>query len=147
MIHADIDTMVVKGEFSEEDKIRAYNFIKNIYAELFPDGNYGFYHVRMFTLCSVLSHSYIKLGKTEETIACLEEASKHAVKYDTRKSKNYTAFMFNLCYDNVESSGKDYTANESSRMLSMLKKEPFKVIRDNARIKDLISELEKYAKY
>jgi hypothetical protein len=101
----------------------------------------------MFTLCSVLSHSYIKLGKTEETIACLEEASKHAIKYDTRKSKNYTAFMFNLCYDNVESSGKDYTANESSRMLSMLKKDIFKEIRNDNRIKALISELEKYAEF
>ena len=50
MIHADVDTMVGKGDFPEEDKIKAYTFVKKIYADLFPDGNYGFYHVRMFTM-------------------------------------------------------------------------------------------------
>ncbi|MBQ9745878.1 MAG: helix-turn-helix transcriptional regulator [Clostridia bacterium] len=147
MIHADIDTMVGKGDFSEEDKIKSYTFVKNIYAELFSDGNYGFYHVRMFTLNSMLAHSYMKINKAKETIACLEEASKHAIKYDTRTSKNYSSFIVNLCYDSVESSGKDYTANESARMLSMLNKELFKSVRDNDRIKSLISELEKHAEF
>lgn len=147
MIHADIDTMVGKGDFSEENKIKAYTFIKNIYAELFVDENYGFYHVRMFTMNAMLAHSYINLGKTEESITCLKEAAKHAIRYDTRTSKMYTSFLVNLCYDNAESSGKDYPSNESARMLSMLKKDIFKEIRNDNRIKALISELEKYAEF
>ena len=59
----------------------------------------------------------------------------------------YTAFAVNRINDDVKSTSKNAPTNCSADMINILNNKRYASIRDDARIKALISELEKHAKF
>ncbi len=147
MLWNSIQRMLQKIDFSYEEKIKAYSIAKKIFEAIYDDGNFGFFHERLYIINVKMAWSYFNMNMQNEAITCLEEAAYHAIKYDTRQSGMYTAFAVNRINDNVKSSSKNTTSNDSADMLYILNNKRYASIRDNDRIKSLISELEKYAKY
>ena len=135
------------GNFSCQEKIKAYGYEKKLFETIFDDGNYGFYHTRLSELNENIARAYMEMGMENEAIFCLEEATYHAIKYDTRKDGMYTAFLINKLEDKLSYTSKTRTANDSADMIQRLKHKRYASIRDDARIKSLISELEKYAEF
>lgn len=135
------------GNFSDEDKIKAFNTAKKIFEVIYDDGNFGFYHTRIADLYKHMAKAHMGIGIENEAIICLEKAAYHSIKYDTRNSGAYTAFVVNKMKDDLLSTSKTFTENDSALMISELKHKRYSSLKDNERIKSLISELEKYAKY
>lgn len=142
-----IQRMVQKIDFSYEEKIKAYSVAKKVFETIYDDSNFGFFHERLHIINIKMAWSYFNMNMQNEAISCLEEAAYHAIKFDTRQSGMYTAFTVNRIYDDVKYSGKNTTSNCSADMINILNNKRYASICDNERIKKLISELEKYAKY
>lgn len=147
MLYNAIQRMTMKIDFSDEEKIKAYSIAKKVFEAIYDDGNFGFFHDRMYSINEDMAWRYFNLNMQNEAISCLEEAAYHAIKYDTRQSGMYTAFAVNRLNDNVKSSSKNTTLNNSADMINILNNKHYASIRDDERIKALISELEKYAEF
>lgn len=142
-----IQRMLHKIDFSYEEKVKAYSIAKKVFEAIYDDGNFGFFHERLQIINVKMAWSYFNMNMQNEAIACLEEAVYHAIKYDTRQSGMYTAFAVNRINDDVKSTSKNSPTNCSADMLNILNNKRYASIREDNRIKALISELEKYAEF
>ena len=147
MLWNSIQRMLQKIDFSYEEKIKAYSIAKKVFEVIYDDGNFRFFHERLYIINVKMAWSYFNMNMQNEAISCLEEAVYHAIKYDTRKSGMYTALAVNRINDDVKCSSKGATSNSSADMINILNNKRYASIRDNERIKSLISELEKHAKF
>lgn len=147
MLWNSIQRMLTKIDFSYEEKIKAHSIAKKVFEAIYDDGNFGFFHERLHIINVKMAWSYFNMNMQNEAITCLEEAVYHAIKYDTRQSGMYTAFAVNRISDDVKSTSKNSTTNCSADMLNILNNKRYDSIRDDARIKALISELEKHARF
>ena len=147
MLWNSIQGMLQKVNFSYEEKIKAHGIAKKVFEVIYDDGNFGFFHERLYIINVKMAWQYFNLNMQNEAINCLEEAVYHAIKFDTRQSGMYTAFAVNRINDDVKSTSKNAPTNCSADMINILNNKRYASIRDNERIKALIAELEKYAKY
>jgi transcriptional regulator with XRE-family HTH domain len=143
----NVNLMINKGNFNDEEKIKLLNFPMAVFNALYEDGNFGFYHARIKNIHLELAHCCLNLGKEDEFLSHLEAAAEHAIKYDTRQSGYFTSFIVNHCYDNVEGSSKNYTENDSAILLNELKKSRYDRFEDYVQMKTIKEKLEKYAQY
>jgi transcriptional regulator with XRE-family HTH domain len=146
-ISRSIIGMAYAGNFSDDEKIKAFNTAKKIFEVIYNDGNFGFYHTRLADLYKHMAKAYMGMGMEDEVISCLEKATHHSIKYDVRENGMYTAFVVNRMEDDTLCTSKTFTENDSALMINELKHKRYTSIRDDERIKSIISELEKYAKY
>lgn len=141
MISERVYIMVEKGCFSPEQKIEAFNFALSCYKLLFADENCGFYHVRFSNLYENLAYNHMILGHEQQALDKLEEAVKHAIKFDTYKDGMYTSFMVNKCEMSRLDGVKDHTANWSGVLIKDLKSEKYAMLQNNEKFKKLIDML------
>jgi len=138
-INANI--MLTKGNYPPEGRINAVEFVINCYKLLYPDGNCGFYHVRLSDCYRKLAQNYLKLGYEKQMFACLEKAVEHAIKFDTLKEGVYTAFMVNKVKIIPTDAVKSHTENQSALLLKMLKTEEFQSFHADPRMIKIIEML------
>jgi len=141
MISARVYIMVEKGKFSPKQAIQAYDFALNCYKLLYPDENCGFYHVRFSNLNEEIAYNYMMLDCEQQALEKLEEAVKHAIKFDTYKDGMYTAFMVNKCEMSRLDGVKDHTANWSGVLVKTLKSEKYAKLQNHIRFQKLIDML------
>ncbi len=133
--------IVQKGGYTPEQTIKAYNFVIDCYKLLYPDGNCGFYHVRFSDFHEELAYNHLLMGAEQQSLDNLEEAVKHAIKFDTLKDGMYTAFMVNKCEMSRLDAVKDHTANRSGVLVKMLKGEKYAKLQNNVRFQKLLDLL------
>lgn len=133
--------MVEKGGFTPEESIEVYNFVLGCYRLLYSDGNCGFYHVRFSQFYEDLAYNHLLLGAEQQALDNLEEAVKHAIKFDTLEDGMYTAFMINKCERSRLVAVKDHTANRSGVLVKELKSEAYAKLHNNARFQKIIDML------
>lgn len=143
LIYLNVYIMIRKGSFSAQDKIKALSFAYNIFKALFEDGNMGFYHGRIREIGTALAREYMLLGEKAKATDFLCEAARNAMMYDTRESGRYTYFLVDMCEDDITSSAKDYTANESACMLDEIENKIYDRLRNDICIQNIVSELKK----
>ena len=141
MIWGNTCIMCWKGNYSLEDRIKAFEFVIDCFNFLYSDGNFGFYHERISQCYKAMADSYLKLNEEDNMFTCLEKAAEHAVKYDSRKDGMYTAFMVNKVELSVNDAYKNYTENQCGLLLKTLRKDTFAHLRDDPRIKRIIEKL------
>lgn len=141
MIWGNTCIMCWKGNYSLEDRIKAFEFVIDCFNFLYSDGNFGFYHERISQCYKAMADSYLKLNEEDNMFTCLEKAAEHAVKYDSRKDGMYTAFMVNKVELSVNDAYKNYTENQCGLLLKALRKDTFAHLRDDPRIKRIIEKL------
>ena len=145
MIWGNTNTMCWKGKYSAEDKIKAYTFVLDCFRLLYPDGNYGFYHIRVADCYKELAYSYLELGNDEQMFVCLEKSAEHSIRFDTRKNGINTAFMVNKVKQSVDDSYKDYPENKSGLLLKALKKDKFAPFHNDPRMIRILEKLTEVA--
>lgn len=145
MIRVNAEIMCNKGNYSTKDKIKVYTFILDCFRLLYSDGNYGFYHSRMARCYTELAHCYLDLGDESQMFFCLEKATEHAIKFDTRKDGMNTSFMVNKVMESVEDAYKDYSENDCGLLLKALRKNSFAHLQEDPRMINLIKKLEPIA--
>ena len=147
MIQLNVRIMCRKGGYTQEEHIKAREFLIQCFDLLYPDGNCGFYHVRYSEIYKEMAESYLNLNDGSKMFECLEKASEHAIRYDTLKDGRFTSFIVNR----IEFSGihavKDYTENESGLLLKFLKGEKYKQYETDPRMVKLIEKLTPAARF
>ena len=85
--------MLEKGSFSAEEKIIISETVVRLFALIYEDGNYGFYHCRLFKWHMRLAKDFAQTLDEEKTLQHLKEAIGHAEAYDALAPGKYTAPM------------------------------------------------------
>ena len=138
MIWGNTCIMCWKGNYSLEERIKAFEFAIDCFNLLYDDGNCGFYHERISQCYKEMADSYLKLNEEDNMFTCLEKAAEHAVKYDSRKDGMYTAFMVSKVELSVDDAYKTYTENQCGLLLKALRKDTFAHLRDDPRMMKII---------
>ena len=141
MIWSNTYILCWKGNYSSEERIKAFQFAIDCFRLLYSDGNFGFYHVRVSQCYLELAECYLKLNKEDDMFTCLEMAAEHAVKYDCLRDGMYTAFMVNKVALSVNDVYKTYSENDSGLMLKMLNGEKYLCYKDDPRMKKIMERL------
>ena len=141
MIWGNTFIMCWKGNFSFEDRIKAYSFAISCFNLLYFDGNFGFYHERVCLCYKEIADCYLSLGEDEKMFNCLEKAVEHAVKFDSRQDGMYTAFMVNKVELSVNDAYKNYTENQCGLLLKALRKDAFAHLQKDTRMRKIIEKL------
>ena len=141
LIWGNICIMCWKGNYSSEDRIKAFRFAIDCFNLLYDDGNCGFYHERLSDCYEEIADCYLKLGEEDRMFNCLEKAAEHAVKDDSYKDGMYTAFMVNKVELSVNNAYKNYTENTSGLLLKKLNREEYSRFKDDPRMQKIIERL------
>ena len=141
MIWGNTCIMCWKGNYSLENRIKAFRFAIDCFNLLYDDGNCGFYHERISGCYKEIADCYLKLGDEDQMFQCLEKAAEHAVKYDSRKDGMYTAFMVNKVELSVNDAYKTYTENQCGLLLKALRKDTFAHLQKDPRMMKIIEKL------
>ena len=141
MIWGNTCILCWKGNYSSEDRIKAFRFAIDCFSLLYSDGNFGFYHGRISQCYKEMADSYLKLNEDDQMFTCLERAAEHAIKYDNRKDGMYTAFMVNKVELSVNDAYKNYTENDSGLLLKQLNGEKYLRFKDDLRMQKIIEKL------
>lgn len=93
LIATNTNVMLQKGVFTNADEIRICELIVNLFALIYEDGNYGFYHCRISKWSMRIAKCYAKEQRTEETLRWVHNAMLHAAAYDSLEKGRYTALI------------------------------------------------------
>ena len=141
MIWGNTCILCWKGNYSSEDRIKAFRFVVDCFSLLYSDGYFGFYHERISDSYKEMADCYLKLGDEDRMFDCLERAAEHAVKFDGRKDGMYTAFMVNKVELSLNDAYKTYTENDSGLLMKQLNGEKYSSYKDDPRMKRIIEIL------
>ena len=145
MIWGNTCILCWKGNYSSEDRIKAFKFVIDCFNLLYSDGNFGFYHERISNCYKEMADSYLKLNEQDSMFVCLEKAAEHAIKYDSRKDGMYTAFMVDKVELSVNDAYKNYTENDSGLLLKQLNGEKYSLFKNDPRMQRIIESLRSVA--
>ena len=130
-----------KGNYSPEERIKAFQFAIDCFSLLYADGNFGFYHERIAQCYKEMADSYLQRNEEDRMFVCLEKAAEHAAQYDCRKDGMYTAFMVNKVALSVDDAYKNHTENASGLFLKQLNGEKYFAFRNAPRMQKIIERL------
>ena len=141
MIQLNVRIMCRKGGYTQEEHIKAREFLIQCFDLLYPDGNCGFYHCRYSEIYREMAVSYLELNDAAKMFECLEKAAEHAIRYDTLKDGRFTSFIVNRIEFSDIHAVKDFTENDTGLLLKSLKGERYKQFETNPRMVKLIEKL------
>lgn len=93
LISTNAAVMLQKGRFTAEEHIHIGEQIIKLFALIYEDGCYGFYHCRVSKWYMRVAKSYAKIGNQHDTLRCLKHAMYHAKEYDALEDGQYTALI------------------------------------------------------
>lgn len=145
MIGNNTRIMCWKGKYTPEETIRACRFVIDCYDLLYPDGNFGFYHVRYSEFYEKMAQNYLELNDAGQMFDCLEKAAENAIKFDTLKDGMFTSFMVNKVNFSSIDAVRDHKENQSGLLLKSLLNEKFSPWHNDERMKKIIEKLKPVA--
>lgn len=136
----------VARKYTDEECIKVYHTMFDIYHIVYPDGDYGFEAVHISNHYGTLAYLYAKTGNREGTISALREAMRFALMFDRKEmdGQKHTSPLFkNLT---ISYSGtKNYTGNTCSLRLQGLKNKVYDFIREDEEFTEIQKTLEENA--
>lgn len=145
MICNNVRVMALKG-LTPEEQLANYHFVLRCFETLYPDGNMGFYHNRYEVICTFISRIYRKLGKTDEMFSSLEQATEHAIKFDTRADDGkYALPVLNRLVDSKKNTSRTAIGNDSAWMLKVINDDFYAPYRDDPRMQAITERLQSIA--
>lgn len=133
-------------DFEPEAKISVYEDIMKMYAMIYIDGDYGFWHFTMANYCVKTAKLYLKnSGEADKALSYLEKSAAHGIGIDTLPlPTSHTSPLVSKC--KIEGVSKNYKGNASSLLLRRLKDESFDSIRETKQFKTIEENLKKHAR-
>jgi len=116
-----------------DDKILVYETALKMWQMFFYDGNYLFYHVRLFEIHSFLANSYAKKLNKTKAIDHLAAAKKHGKLFENMPEgeHHYTTIFANTCIHNKDKTSKTTTDTCIDIFYKEIQQECFDFIRDD----------------
>lgn len=137
LIADNVRVMMEKGDFNLSEQIQAAEFVLRIYACVYADGNYGYYHRRISKWNMCLAVAYAKIGETEKMFTNLSSAADHARAFDSLLPGKYTAFPVNR--RKYEASG--FEPSQSGERLKETEDPVFDSVREDSRFCEILNRL------
>ena len=88
-----------------------------------------------------MATQFLKLGKREDALRCLEKAGDHAINFDTLKDGAFTAFMVNKVPFSVINAVKDHTENDCGSLLKALGSQLYADLHNDPRMERILERL------
>ncbi|MCL2287010.1 MAG: helix-turn-helix domain-containing protein [Firmicutes bacterium] len=134
----------IAASFEPKGKFTVLENIFKLYAMIFTDGNYGYYHIKLLHFRITAMHTCLELGDYAKALENLKNAAHHAITFDQlAPGALYTSPLTNkLCHKGTI---KNYKGNESYNLLMELSNEKYDGIRRTPEFTEICTELEKYA--
>ena len=134
------------NNFNPKDKLTVLDNIIKIYAMVFSDGRYGYYHVKVSVFHIEAALLYIALGDNDKALENLKIASEHYIAFDndyTDQFKLYTSPLIDMAiYGGLITSVK---GNQSYNFLKILNDERYNALRDTPEFIAICENLKKHA--
>ena len=138
LIASNAKVMLEKGTFTDEEEIHIAELVVKLFALIYEDGNYGFYHCRVSKWSMRAAMCHARTRNKEETLRWLENAAIHAVRYDTLEDGQYTSL--------IVGQQKYYATQDTDRRTAERLKELgdscFDFVRDDSRFQKLANQLD-----
>ena len=93
LISNNASIMLKKGTFTNDEQIHIAELIVNLFALIYEDGNYGFYHCHVSKWSMRIAKCHARNQDAEETLRWLERAMTHAAKFDSLNDGEYTSLI------------------------------------------------------
>ena len=93
LISTNANVMLKKETFTNDEQIHIAELIVNLFALIYEDGNYGFYHCRVSKWSMLIAKCHARNQDVEETLQWLEYAMTHAAKFDSLNDAEYTSLI------------------------------------------------------
>ena len=133
LISVNANVMLQKGTFTAEEHIHIAEQIIKLFALVYEDGNYGFYHSRVSNWYMRLARCWAQAGNHSETLGCLENAMYHANKYDMLEDGRYTALVVS-CLEYQSTSGAESKVTAIQKEMT---DDVFAFLKENSQFKEL----------
>ena len=120
-------------EVDPENELRNCQTALTLWQALIPDGNFLFYHSRIYRLYAQIAECHAKAGRKAETFDALHNAAYHAKKRDSLPSgsQNFTSPFVSAAASAPEESRKNYSETEYELFRDRLSNPCFNFIRDD----------------
>lgn len=145
LVLSNTSLIMQNANYGPQEKIKCCEFIVDCFSLLYSDGNCGFYHCRLSAFYKVMGINYLELGNTDKMFECFENATKHAIAFDTLKDGAYTAFMVNKVKLSTNDAVKGHAENQSGLILKSLRKEKFAHLQNDSRMQKIMERLKSVA--
>lgn len=93
LIATNANVMLQKGIFTNDERIHISELIVNLFALIYEDGNYGFYHCRVSKWSMRIAKCYAQDQNMEETLRWVNKAMTYAAAYDSLDEGQYTSLI------------------------------------------------------
>lgn len=144
-IHLNVIWMLRAKEYSDEEKMHAYQTVIKFYELLFEDGDFGFYHCRLALFYRLIAGIYSKCNNLEMTVKNLALSAKHAITFDNMKDHKLTAPLVNATEYKQCDTSKNWVGTHSKVLSDALLMECFNFCQEDERFKEIAANLNKYA--
>jgi len=132
-------------DFEPENRIEVFENIIKIYAMIYTDGNYGYYHAWAWYYHSEAVNIYLGLKNNAKALENIKNAAGHAIAFDNLSpNAPYTAPLVNQIINGGLATSKK--GNQSYQLLHKLDEEKYNIIRDTPEFKEICENLKKHAK-
>lgn len=134
---------VLARQYTDEERIKVYHAMFDIYNIVYPNGDYGFEAVHISNHYGTLAYLYAKMKNREGTLSALQKALRFALMFDRKEmdGQKHTSLLFkNLIID--YNGTKNYTGNTCSLRLKELKRKVYDFLREDAEFMEIQKTLE-----
>ncbi len=131
---------------NSEKRVELFKKLVSIEEILHENNDYIYETLRLRAVHYWLSEDYLKLKDYDNALDCIEQFAKYSLKYDTLPEvSTYTSIIFQgqTCSKNKDLDIKSTALSSKEYLLS---REIFAPVREHARFKTVIAELEKHIK-
>lgn len=144
---ADADYTNEATPYTFDERIEALKKINDVYDILFENGDFGFYHTRLYFTNRVIAACYANKKDVEQTLFYLDKSKYHAITFDNLSSViTHTSLLVkNYKMDSAEWSFSAQ-CNSCYELLDKLEHERYDFLRDNEKFFVITDELKLYAK-
>lgn len=132
--------------YTNQEYIQILEKFPSIMDIVIEDKNYGLFAIQLIGAKFKLAQYYMLEEQTEKVLECLQAATEYAIRYDTQLCTGgaYTCLLFrNIGFGPIHINRNE---NQCLILLHRLEESAFDPIREHLDFKNIVQELQKYAK-
>lgn len=132
--------------YTKEEEAKINEKVIAIYNQVFDEGDFGFYHTRLFDSEFALAEYYAEIKNEEKTVYHIEKAAYHAIEFV--KYAECSGYVYDsLAVRGMKCGGVNASdsKNEAKKMLCSIEAEKYDFIRENEEFKNILVLLDEYS--
>jgi len=135
-----------KKRFSDEEQVQVYQKMIDVFRIMFEEGDYGFYHLRLWDVHTYMARYYAGRKDIENTVTQLKTVAYHAVKFvEFSENPDFTQTSLLFRGQNGYGFSVNKTDNTAADSLKELNHARYDFLRDTPEFEEIRTALESRA--